>query len=77
MKCRHAYSGTFGKEPEIKVVHAGLECGVIGSKCECIEMISFGPTIKDPHSPPAERVYIPPSIEKVWVFLENLMKTYR
>lgn len=75
MKCRHAYSGTFGKEPEIKVVHAGLECGVIGSKCECIEMISFGPTIKDPHSP-AERVYIP-SIEKVWVFLENLMKTYR
>ncbi len=62
MKCKQAYAGTFGKEPEIKVVHAGLECGVIGSKCECIEMISFGPTIKDPHSP-AERVFIP-SIEK-------------
>lgn len=75
MKCKQAYTGTFGKEPEIKVIHAGLECGVIGSKCECIEMISFGPTIKDPHSP-AERVYIP-SIEKVWVFLENLLKSYR
>lgn len=74
MKCKRAYAGTFGKEPEIKVVHAGLECGVIGSKCECIEMISFGPTIKDPHSP-AERVFIP-SIEKVWVFLENLLKSY-
>ncbi|WP_410510042.1 beta-Ala-His dipeptidase [Methanosarcina hadiensis] len=74
-KCKQTYAGTFGKEPEIKVVHAGLECGVIGSKCECIEMISFGPTIKDPHSP-AERVFIP-SIEKVWVFLENLLKSYR
>ncbi|MCC4771892.1 beta-Ala-His dipeptidase [Methanosarcina sp. DH2] len=75
MKCRQVYTGTFEKEPEIRVVHAGLECGVIGSKCECIEMISFGPTIKDPHSP-AERIFIP-SIEKVWVFLENLLKSYR
>jgi dipeptidase D len=74
-KCKQAYKGTFGKEPEIKVVHAGLECGVIGSKCECIEMISFGPTIKDAHSP-AERVFIP-SIEEVWIFLENLLKSYR
>lgn len=74
-KCKQAYVKTFGKEPEIKVVHAGLECGVIGSKCECIEMISFGPTIKDAHSP-AERVFIP-SIEKIWVFLENLLKSYR
>jgi dipeptidase D len=74
-RCKQTYAGTFGKEPEIKVVHAGLECGVIGSKCDCIEMISFGPTIKDPHSP-AERVFIP-SIEKVWIFLENLLKSYR
>jgi dipeptidase D len=75
MKCRQAYEGTFGKEPEIKVVHAGLECGVIGSKCERIEMISLGPTIKDPHSP-AEMVFIP-SIEKIWVFLVNLLRSYQ
>lgn len=75
IKCKQAYEETLGKEPEIKVVHAGLECGVIGSKCDCIEMVSFGPTIKDPHSP-AERVFIP-SIEKVWIFLENLLKSYR
>ncbi|WP_440948094.1 beta-Ala-His dipeptidase [Methanosarcina sp. T3] len=75
MKCRQTYAGAFGKEPKIRVVHAGLECGVIGSKCECIEMISFGPTIKDPHTP-AERIFIP-SIEKVWVFLEKLLKSYR
>jgi len=49
--CRQIYTGTFGKEPKVTVVHAGLECGLIGSKFRDMEMISFGPTIKDPHSP--------------------------
>ena len=74
LKCRQVYTGTFGEEPEIKVIHAGLECGIIGSVHEGMEMISFGPTIKDPHCP-SERIFIP-SIEKVWIFLENLLKTY-
>lgn len=74
-RCKQVYIRTFEKEPEIEVVHAGLECGVIGSKCTCMEMISLGPTIKDPHSP-AERIFIP-SVEKVWIFLENLLKSYR
>jgi dipeptidase D len=73
--CRQIYTGTFGKEPKVTVVHAGLECGIIGSKFRDMEMISFGPTIKDPHSP-AERLFIP-SVEKVWIFLENLLKSYR
>lgn len=75
LKCRQVYNETFGKEPEIKVIHAGLECGIIGSVYEGMEMISFGPTIKDPHCP-SERIFIP-SIEKVWIFLENLLKSYR
>ena len=75
LKCRQIYTETFGKEPKVEVVHAGLECGVIGSKCMGMEMISFGPTIKDPHSP-AEKVFIP-SIERVWIFLVNLLKSYR
>lgn len=75
LKSRQVYKETFGKEPEIKVIHAGLECGVIGCKCSGVEMVSLGPTIKDPHSP-AERIFIP-SIEKVWGFLVNLMKSYR
>ena len=74
-RCKQVYIRTFEKEPEIEVVHAGLECGVIGSKCTCMEMISLGPTIKDPHSP-AERIFIP-SVENVWIFLENLLKSYR
>lgn len=75
LKCRQIYTETFGKEPKVEVVHAGLECGVIGSKCMGMEMISFGPTIKDPGSP-AEKVFIP-SIERVWIFLVNLLKSYR
>lgn len=75
LKCKQVYKETFGIEPQVDVVHAGLECGVIGSKCMGMEMVSFGPTIKDPHSP-AERIFIP-SVEKVWIFLVNLLKSYR
>ncbi|AKB81219.1 Aminoacyl-histidine dipeptidase (Peptidase D) [Methanosarcina barkeri 3] len=74
LKCKQVYTETFGKEPEVEVIHAGLECGIIGSAHEGMEMISFGPTIKDAHSP-SEKIFIP-SIEKVWIFLENLFKTY-
>ncbi len=74
LKCKQIYTKTFEEEPEIKVIHAGLECGIIGSVHEGIEMISFGPTIKDAHCP-SEKIFIP-SIEKVWIFLENLFKTY-
>lgn len=41
----------FGKEPEIKAVHAGLECGILGDKYPGLDMISFGPTIEGAHSP--------------------------
>jgi dipeptidase D len=61
------YSRVFGKEPEIKAVHAGLECGIIGEKYPGMDMISFGPTIEHPHSP-EERVHIG-SVERFWTFL--------
>jgi len=46
-----------GKEPEVKAIHAGLECGILGKKIPGIDMISFGPQIEFPHSPD-ERVHI-------------------
>ncbi len=46
-----------GSEPEIKAIHAGLECGIIGEKVPGMDMISFGPQIEFPHSPD-ERVHI-------------------
>ena len=66
-KLTEVYSQTFGKEPEIKAVHAGLECGIIGEKFPGMDMVSFGPTIEHPHSP-EERVHTG-SVEKFWTFL--------
>ena len=47
----------FGAEPEVKAIHAGLECGIIGEKMGGMDMISFGPQIENPHSP-SEQVKI-------------------
>ena len=46
-----------GTEPEVKAIHAGLECGILGKKIPGIDMISFGPQIEYPHSPD-ERVHV-------------------
>ncbi len=61
------YNDLYGKTPEVMAIHAGLECGIIGGKYPGMDMISFGPTIKSPHSPD-ERVNIP-SVDKFWKFL--------
>lgn len=74
LRCRQVYKKTFETEPKVEVIHAGLECGIIGSKSPGMQMVSLGPTIKDPHCP-SERVFIP-SITKIWIFLENLLKSY-
>ncbi len=74
-RCQETYRKLFEKEPGVESAHAGLECGIIGSKYEGMDMISFGPTIRDCHSPD-ERVYIP-SIPRVWDFLVDLLATYQ
>jgi len=69
---KDAYYSLHGQYPQIKVIHAGLECGVIGNRIPGIDMISLGPTIEHAHSP-SERVDIA-SVEKMWVFLIHLLK---
>jgi dipeptidase D len=71
-KCLEIYKGMFDKEPVVDIIHAGLECGIIGDKNEGMDMISFGPTIKEPHSPD-EKILIP-TIGMVWDFMEELLK---
>ena len=66
------YTEILGKEPHICAIHAGLECGVIGEKVEGMDMVSFGPTIKGPHSPD-ERVEIE-SVDKFWNLLLKILK---
>lgn len=69
-----AYRETFSTEPVVEVIHAGLECGVIGSKYPEMEMISLGPTIQNPHSPD-ERLNVP-SLGKVCRLIEALLASY-
>mgnify|MGYP001066126712 CR=1 FL=1 len=66
------YNQRFGKVPEIKAIHAGLECGILGAAYPNWDMISFGPTIRFPHSPD-EKVHIG-SVEKFWEFLVETLK---
>jgi dipeptidase D len=66
------YNEMFGKVPEIKAIHAGLECGILGGAYPELDMISFGPTIRFPHSPD-EKVNIP-SVVKFYDFLCGTLK---
>ena len=66
------YTEILGKEPHICAIHAGLECGVIGEKVKDMDMVSFGPTIKGPHSPD-ERVEIS-SVVKFWELLLKILQ---
>jgi len=61
----------FGKEPKVKAIHAGLECGVLKSKKQDLDILSFGPTIKGAHSP-SERLQID-TVEPFWLLLTELL----
>jgi len=62
----------FKKEPEIKAIHAGLECGILGDRNHGLDMVSFGPTIEGAHSPD-ERVNIE-TVEKFYNLLKGILK---
>ncbi|MCD6355525.1 MAG: beta-Ala-His dipeptidase, partial [Prolixibacteraceae bacterium] len=64
---KEGYKKQFGNEPQLLAMHAGLECGILGSTYTNWDMISFGPTIRFPHSPD-EKVNIQ-SVQKYWDFL--------
>jgi dipeptidase D len=66
------FTKMFGTAPDVKAIHAGLECAIIGGVYPNLDMISFGPTIKYPHSPD-EKVNIP-SVKKFFDFLCETLK---
>ena len=69
---KNVYKNLFKKDAEIMAIHAGLECGLIGGIYPNLDMISFGPTVKHPHSPD-EAVEIS-SVQKFWDFLKEVLK---
>lgn len=67
-----SYKKLFGKEPTVRGIHAGLECGLFSTRYPNLDMISFGPTLRGVHTPD-EKLYIP-SVEMVWSHLIDILK---
>ncbi len=65
------YEEMFGESPNVVVIHAGLECGIISSKTPELDIISIGPNMYDIHSP-AERLSIASS-EKIYKILQTFV----
>lgn len=70
-KCTEVYETIYHQKPKVELSHGGLECGVISDRCNGIDTISLGPTIKNPHSPD-EMLFIP-SLSRTWDFLTALL----
>ena len=66
------HKALFDEEAKVQVCHAGLECSIIGGVYPHMDLVSFGPTLRSPHTP-NERCHIP-SVAKFWTFLKALLK---
>ena len=69
---KSAFRVLYGRDPEVKAIHAGLECGIIGERVPGMDMVSFGPTLEGVHSPD-EKIYID-TVERFWNFLLEILK---
>ena len=70
---KKSFEKLFGKQPLIKAIHAGLECGLIGEKYPGMDMISFGPTLMGVHAP-GEKIEIH-TVQKCWDLLVDVLKS--
>lgn len=66
------YRELFQAENRVQVIHAGLECGVIGALRPNMDLVSFGPTLRSPHTP-NERCHVP-SVGKYWDFVKTILE---
>jgi len=71
-RVRGCYTELFGREPEVRAIHAGLECGLLLRRYPHLVMISFGPTLEGVHSP-GERLEIA-SVDRFWKLLTGVLK---
>lgn len=67
-----AYRKLFHKDPKVMGIHAGLECGLFGEKYPQLDMVSFGPTLRNVHTPD-EKLLIP-TVQMVWDHLLEILK---
>lgn len=69
--CQAVFARDFGADSKVQVIHAGLECGLIGAKYPGLDIVSFGPTIHGAHAP-GERVEVA-SVERSWLLLRAIL----
>jgi dipeptidase D len=69
---KSAFRSLYGKDPAVKAIHAGLECGIIGERIPGMDMVSLGPTLEAVHSPD-EKIHID-TVERFWNFLLEILK---
>ncbi|NJD09199.1 MAG: aminoacyl-histidine dipeptidase [Gemmatimonadetes bacterium] len=70
---QQTYRSLYGKDPAVKAIHAGLECGIIGERYPGMDMVSFGPTLEGVHSPD-EKIHLD-TVPKFWDLLLEILKT--
>jgi dipeptidase D len=70
--CNDIYTKKYNSKPEVKAIHAGLECGIIGEHYEGMDMISFGPDLEKVHTPD-ERIRIS-SVANIWDYLLEILR---
>ena len=63
----------YQKEPVVEVIHAGLECGLLGSKITDLDCVSMGPDMKDIHT--TEETLSISSTKRVWEYLVRVLET--
>jgi dipeptidase D len=69
---KEQYKKLFGKDPIVRGIHAGLECGLFSERYPNLDMVSFGPTLRFVHTPD-ERLHIP-TVQMVWDHLLDVLK---
>ena len=74
-QCVDSYRRLFKTEPEVKAIHAGLECGLFGEKFGQLDMISFGPTLRCVHAP-GEKLELA-SLDKFWDLLVDVVTNFK
>ncbi len=66
------YREKYGKEPVVEAIHAGLECGILAGKLPGLDCVSYGPDLKDIHTP-RERMCVS-SVQRMWEYTQEILK---
>ena len=66
------YEEMYGTSPKLEAIHAGLECGILGSKIEDLDCVSIGPQMHDIHT--TEETLSISSTRRVWEYLVRLLE---